>query len=137
MLVLVTSPCWAALFFWKAFPRWVAEFRSETFVAEEWQRCDPEKSDLRFRMLPSLLRKHRMVGMPPAEVKTLLGRPFHIENEARTQRQSYHYLLGTKSPSYNAWSYPWLVVELIDGRVKRVYQLEGLGASSSTEVRQE
>ena len=104
------------------------------FNSEAWRTCDPTTNDLRFRMAPSLLRDHRLVGRTAVEVQELLGHAWTVEQDE--QRSCHHYFLGPERPEWGSWGYPFLTVEVIQGRVSRVYHLAGMGAVAEHAPRQ-
>ncbi len=105
------------------------------FDREQWKTCDTRTSDARHRMLPSLIRDHRMIGMTPDEVEELLGETaIHDEESHRT---CFHYGLGQSNHDWGSWGYPILTVEFKQGRVTRVFQLAGFGAVAVHAPRQQ
>jgi hypothetical protein len=100
-----------------------------------WKGWADPTSDLRMRMVPALLRDHRLVGQTTAQIEGLLG-PTRL-TEVDAGFEVCHYSLGRARPKYGAWGYPFLSVRFADGRVVEVFHTEGMGAVSSHQTRQE
>jgi hypothetical protein len=133
--LVLTSPCWGYAVYVRLVPQWRVEREAVPFDPEGWQKTDPRASDLRFRMLPDLVRQHRLIGWSRAEVEQLLGRPYL--DGVSGDPPEWLYWLGPARDGYGDWGFPWLVVEFGDGAVVRVGQLEGLGAVAAGVTRQE
>lgn len=96
------------------------------FESHRWKECDIRTSDARFRMVPTLVRDHNMVGMNEKQIEELLG-----DNAFRSpdgDRVCHHYPLGEPHEEWGSRGYPYLTIEFKQGRVTRVYQLAGMGA---------
>lgn len=96
------------------------------FDSKRWIECDIRTSDARFRMVPTLVRDHNMVGMKVSEIEELLGKIALRSSEG--DRDCHHYPLGEPHEEWGSRGYPYLTVEFKQGRVTRVYQLAGMGA---------
>lgn len=134
-LVLAWNIAWCAAFvcalaLWLAWPsrmgfdraRWLAEASGGT----------------RLRMLPDLLRKHRLVGKDVVEITALLGAPDEVETMPPGGRSRWLYRLGEHGPWWlGGWGYPHLSVQIEDGMVVKVSQAEGTGDLDDSHPRQE
>ena len=92
------------------------------FASDRWANARPDSGD-RHRMLPDLIHRHRLVGLTPDEAARLLGPPTQRDTGPQGWGWLVYYL-GHDRGTFDSWYYPYLILRVEDGRVRRVEQAE-------------
>ena len=90
------------------------------FSIVQWSNAT-YSSNTRYRMLPDLISRHRLVGLTPDQAVLLLGPPTQREIGPKGWGWLVYYLRHNRG-TFDSWYYPHLILRVEDGRIRRVEQ---------------